>query len=353
MSVDKRLQKIMQADDRLFRAMEPGQFGRSSALKSTEKRSQKRTNKKKKRDQARIRKATSQFDVGLFAGLTGVLDVLTKGIVGGSPEVDDGMEEGEDTEQGQDEATSGQESPQKGGRVQEEKKPEARSDQPPKPRSPSLLTGVVDKKDDPASDENFLANSTDENPFVEIPDENPFVEVPEDNSKSDQLDVFVQNPKSDQFFSDMLGVKFDFRVDAPDLGGMDSGSGNAPSQGSASTPKAKGSESKGKISPRVQKRREAAQKEKEAAARNFRRQRGEQVPPPVAGIPEPAPISDPGAQGEQQVVNDGEKLGAMDAAASKATEFAQSMVNVMGKLATELQALAVKVRNIESVVDRL
>lgn len=107
------------------------------------------------------------------------------------------------------------------------------------------------------------------------------------------------------------------------------------------------------MSPLVQKRREEAWREKSAAARNFQKQHGEYSPGPIPGIPNPAPIRDLGDGGEKQVVSDDDKMVAMDAAATGASEFAQGVVDVITKLTDELKALSVRVRNIELVLDRL
>lgn len=110
----------------------------------------------------------------------------------------------------------------------------------------------------------------------------------------------------------------------------------------------------------VSKRRAKARKESGAAARNFRRQRGENVPPPpIAGIPNPIPSNDdfdlgilPGEEKGQGVSPD-EKRVAENTSASGTVEFAKSTTELMEKMGTEMQALAVRIRNIENMIDRL
>lgn len=110
----------------------------------------------------------------------------------------------------------------------------------------------------------------------------------------------------------------------------------------------------------VSRRRAKARRESEAAARNFRRRRGENVPPPpIAGIPNPIPNNNdfdlgilPGEEKGQGVSPD-EKRVAENTSASGTLEFAKSTTELMEKMGTEMQALAVRIRNIENMIDRL
>lgn len=107
------------------------------------------------------------------------------------------------------------------------------------------------------------------------------------------------------------------------------------------------------------KRRARAKREKEAAARNFRRQRGENVPPPIMGIPDPAPMNGAGGGGtiggdqSAEGVTQEESAMATNAAVSAATEYAKQVADLLDKVTTELAALTVRVRNMELLIDRL
>lgn len=109
----------------------------------------------------------------------------------------------------------------------------------------------------------------------------------------------------------------------------------------------------------VGRRRARAKREKEAAARNFRRQRGENVPPPIMGIPDPTPMKGAGGGGtigedqSAEGVTQEENAMATNAVASAATEYARQVADLLDKVTTELAALTVRVRNMELLMDRL
>jgi hypothetical protein len=82
-------------------------------------------------------------------------------------------------------------------------------------------------------------------------------------------------------------------------------------------------------------------------------------PPPIAGIPNPIPSGDdfelaniPGEEKADSVTSD-EKRVAENASSSGTVEFAKSTTGLLEKMGTEMQALAVRIKNIENMIDRL
>lgn len=339
--VSKRLKQIMSEDERLFKAMSPEQFGKGPpALKSIPKA---KANPQIKKDQRKANRGISQFNVLPF----GVLDALSNTLFNTSQGKQEGVESlGES--QGAEQSTSAAptESPvsQDGPRAEEEK------------ASASVGSELQ-------VDQSGVQPPID----VDFDIESPFKDADSDNLGS----LFAQD--------DVLSPNF--QMDSMDVGSPDL---TMISKGTSfKTPEAQEVEDLAEeggqddLPPLVRKRRERAERERKAAARNFARSRGqfqqqegpqeepeqeqsttessESPSTPVMGIPAPVPIAK--LQGEQEQVDaassDEEMLGRMDAAVSQSTELAGAMADVMDKMITELTSLSVRVRNMELLLDRL
>lgn len=340
--VSKRLKQIMSEDERLFKAMSPEQFGKGPpALKSIPKA---KANPQIKKDQRKANRGISQFNVLPF----GVLDALSNTLFKTSQGKQEGVESlGES--QGAEQSTSAAptESPvsQDGPRAEEEK------------ASASVGSELQ-------VDQSGVQPPID----VDFDIESPFKDADSDNLGS----LFAQDDVlSPNFQMDSMDVA------SPDLTMISKGT-------SFKTPEAQEVEDlaeeggQDELPPQVRKRREAAERERQAAARNYHRNRGQFVQQregpqeepeqeqsttessespstPVMGIPAPVPISK--LEGEQTQVDaassDEEMLGRMDAAVSQSTELAGAMADVLDKMIAELTSLSVRVRNMELLLDRL
>lgn len=339
--VSKRLKQIMSEDERLFKAMSPEQFGKGPpALKSIPKA---KVNPQIKKDQRKANRGISQFNVLPF----GVLDALSNTLFKTSQGKQESIESlGES--QGAEQSTSAAptESPvsQDGPRAEEEK------------ASASVGSELQ-------VDQSGVQPPID----VDFDIESPFKDADSDNLGS----LFAQD--------DVLSPSF--QMDSMDVGSPDL---TMISKGTSfKTPEAQEVEDlaedggQDELRPLVRKRRERAERERQAAARNFAKSRGqfqqqespeedpeqeqstaqssESPSTPVMGIPAPVPISK--LEGEQTQVDaassDEEMLGRMDAAVSQSTELAGAIADVMDKMITELTSLSVRVRNMELLLDRL
>lgn len=339
--VSKRLKQIMSEDERLFKAMSPEQFGKGPpALKSVPKA---KANPQIKKDQRKANRGISQFNVLPF----GVLDALSNTLFKTSQGKQEGAEslgESQGAEQIASAATTESPFPQDGQRTEEEKA--------------SARVGS-----ELQVDQSGVQSPID----VEFDIESPFKDADSDSLGS----LFSQ----DNVLSPSI------QMDSMDAGSHDL---TMISKGmSFKTPEAQEvedfaeSDSKDELPPLVRKRRERAERERQAAARNFARSRQpfqqqespeeepEQEQPvaessqspstPVMGIPAPVPIAK--LEGEQAQIDaassDEEMLGRLDAAVSQSTELAGAMASVMDKMITELTSLSVRVRNMELLLDRL
>lgn len=353
------IKKIMTEHDRMFQSLAPGAFGKvPPVFKQSQQESQqgKKPRRQKRRDQKR---ASVQPE-------TSVIDVLSSGVVDAISGATFGLE-----------TTSGGYF-QQGGMAtsQVDRQDNAKGEETKQDATPNTSPGVKAQAsgdgDKPQSDSKPAQDADD---GVDNSGDDPDLQE-FDISGSEELQTSGVGEPLDQpdVASEVQGS-----VDASvqqDVGATSKSVQAGVSQGvteSVASLETSRSQDFGKEmdevsgkgesaskNPRIAKRREAAKKEKEAAARNFRRQRGENVPPPpIAGIPNPIPTGDdfelaklPG-EDQGQGVSPDEKRVAENTSASGTVEFAKSTTELMEKMGTEMQALAVRIRNIENMIDRL
>lgn len=332
---DKRLQRIMAEDERLFRAMQPGQVAKgAAAIRGSEKPSPKKTAKKK--SQKRVEKGVSRFDVFSF----GVVDAIQRAmapVVSPAREAPEEVEASSDAQQGSQAGASAETFISSGYRGKE-----------------SQADSVADLESRKARGDSGADNSL-ENPFKELPDESKFDEY---YSKSSfdiaaavglESQVYMRDDGPD--IEDIIkeksygsennlgpdGARYDYRTD------------NLPENPFKELPEEEPEEDEPEINPLVQKRRERAESERKAAAKNFK----EQQQAPILGIPNPVPMQHADQnQGVNAAANPDETALAIDESVNAASELARAMVDLMDKFSTEMTALSVRVRNLELAMDR-
>ncbi len=337
---DKRLQRIMAEDERLFKAMQPGQKGKgASSIRGSEKPASKATKKKPKR---KVSNGVSQFDVLAF----GVVDAIQRAMAPVSSPAREAIEEVEtssDAKQGSQVGASTETFISSGYRGKEDKA-DAATD----------AESLKDRRD-PGLDNSL------ENPFKELPDDsvldehipasfndaatNRFPELLGDDRK-----VYFRDYDHDvgEAAADMSlgqennlgpnGIRYDYRTD------------NLPENPFKELPEEESEDDESDVNPLIQKRRDRAQRERQAAAKNFQ----EQHQAPILGIPNPVPMLH--ADQDHRVdmaVNEDEVALAIDETANTASALMRNLVDLMDKFSEEMQALSVRVRNIELVLDRL
>lgn len=321
MSNKKKLQKIMAEDDQMFQAMSSKQFGRGPiALRTVEQ-------PKKSPPKKRVRKAVrgvSQFTVSPF----GVFDALSSSLTASMfpvPQASDKVDASKDVDESEADDSPVQAVPPQANRGEEAPAPTGNNNQLSQDSRDTGSASVeapeaedepqdFDLDPQPSQDVPSLFEPIDASRESDIPD----VEVPsltEVTSGNEPVDF--NTPESREI---ELIVNHDFGIeddqDPPTL---------------------------------VEKRRERAQNESDAAARNFARRQA----PPIAGIPDPVPIQPIRFEGEAEGPNGDEALMAKDRATTQQLEFSQAMVDITEKMALEMQALSIRLRNVELLLDRL
>lgn len=315
MAIPKKLQRIVAEDERAFQAMTSKQFGKGPiALRSVE---QPKSNPPKKKKPRKVAsRGESQFNVLSL----GVLDALSNSIYSGTlqaPEMPVEMVAGEGDQQSPPTPPAEQEVPSKASREQKESAPEASDDQlPPDPRDtqPPEVDDDFSLEEQQPQDIGNLFNE------IEVSRESP---VPQE----------VKVPSATEVTS--VGDESIFRTEAAheveDLVNEDLGI-----------------EDEDEPISLVQSRRDDARRESAAAARNFQRSQA----PPILGIPDPAPMRRIELDEQTVAPNDDEKLMAQDNAMTRQMQFSQATVDIMEKMAIELQALSVRLRTVELWLDR-
>lgn len=308
---DKRLQRIIAEDEKLFRAMQPGGNGKGAAAIRGEKKPDSKKPRKKKKSK-KVSSGVSQFDVFSF----GVVDAIQRAMAPVSSPVRETPEEVE--------ASSGAEQgPQVTAAVPQALPPNRGSQESQKDSRPNPEPRE-DKRD--AEPDYGLSES-------DLPEDIEFEfaqEEPDVNAGFSQ----TMDPIDVQGGSD-LGLD-DFSFESPVVKEVQA----------LADPEIK---SDVKI-PLVQKRRERAQKERQAAAKNFQQQQQA----PILGIPNPVPMQH--ADQDHRVdmaVNEDEASLAIDETANTASALMRNLVDLADRFSEEMQALSVRVRNIELVLDRL
>ena len=314
---DKRLQRIIAEDEKLFRAMQPGQVAKgAAAIRGSEKPEPKKPVKKK--SQRRVEKGVSQFNVFSF----GVVDAIQRAMAPVSPPAREAIEEveaGADVKQGQTDASAVQAVPSKASGSQE---------------------GTQSASDDSKPRESQRDDEPDyglENPFQELPDE-PLV-LPSQNQ-----------PEYTYHFRDDTPDMAGFIQDSMDRLDLNTGFDGEPDNPFEELDEDVVEDAKPEANPLVQKRRDRAESERKAAAKNFK----EQQQAPILGIPNPVPMQH--ADQDYRVdmaVNPEEGALVIDESVNAASTLMRGMVELMDRFAEEMQALSVRVRNIELVLDRL
>lgn len=311
--VDKRLQRIIAEDEKLFRAMQPGGNGKGAAAIRGEKKPDSKKPRKKKKRSKKVSSGVSQFDVFSF----GVVDAIQRAMAPVSSPARETIEEVEtssDVEQGPPvAATVPQALPQNRGSQESQKDPR------PNPESREV-------KRDAEPDYSLSEPPAPEEDEFEFAQEEPEVNA----GFSPAMDPIDVQGGSD------LGLD-DFSFESPVVKEVQA----------LAAPEVKGEKKK---APLVQKRRERAQKERQAAAKNFEQQQQA----PILGIPNPVPMQH--ADQDHRVdmaVNPEEVALAIDETANAASGLLRNLVDLMDKFSEEVQALSARVRNIELVLDRL
>ena len=336
--VDKRLQRIIAEDEKLFRAMQPGGNGKGAAAVRGEKKPDSKKPRKKKKRSKKVSSGVSQFDVFSF----GVVDAIQRAMAPVSSPARETIEEVEtssDVEQGPPvAATVTQALPQNRGSQESQKDPR------PNPESREV-------KRDAEPDYSL------ENPFKELPDESKldeqYIGPPQDIvdalAPGSQVYMCDDGPSMEDIIKNGSygsennlgpnGERYDYRTD------------NLPDNPFKELPEEEVEEEDGpKVNPLIQKRRERAERERQAAAKNFR----EQQQSPILGIPNPVPMQH--ADQDHRVdmaANPDEVALAIDETANAASGLLRNLVDLMDKFSEEVQALSARVRNIELVLDRL
>ena len=310
---DKRLQRIMAEDQKLFRAMQPGGNGKGAAAIRGEKKPDSKKPRKKKKRTKKVSSGVSQFDVLAF----GVVDAIQRAMAPVSSPARETIEEVEtssDVEQGPPvAATVPQALPQNRGSQESQKDP-----------SPNSESREVKRDAEPDY-------SLSESP---IPEDDEFEFIPEEPDVNAGFSPTI-DPINVQGGAD-LGLD-DFSFESPEVKEVQA----------LAAPEIKGEK---KQAPLVQKRRERAQKERQAAAKNFQQQQQA----PILGIPNPVPMQH--ADQDHRVdmaANPDEVALAIDETANAASGLLRNLVDLMDKFSEEVQALSARVRNIELVLDRL
>ena len=321
---DKRLQRIIAEDEKLFRAMQPGGNGKGAAAIRGEKKPDSKKPRKKKKRTKKVSSGVSQFDVFSF----GVVDAIQRAMAPVSSPAREAIEEVEtssDVEQGPPvAATVPQALPQNRGSQESPKDPRPN----PEPREP---------KRDAEPDYSLSESPTPEEGEFEFAQEEPEVNA----GFSPTIDPINVQGGAD------LGLD-DFSFESPVVKEVQALAAPEVKEVQALTaPEVKGEK---KQSPLVQKRRERAQKERQAAAKNFQQQQQA----PILGIPNPVPMQH--ADQDHRVdmaANPDEVALAIDETANAASGLLRNLVDLMDKFSEEVQALSARVRNIELVLDRL
>ena len=310
---DKRLQRIIAEDEKLFRAMQPGGNGKGAAAIRGEKKPDSKKPRKKKKRSKKVSSGVSQFDVFSF----GVVDAIQRAMAPVSSPAREAIEEVEtssDVEQGPPvAATVPQALPQNRGSQESQKDPRPN----PEPREP---------KRDAEPDYSLSESPTPEEGEFEFAQEEPEVNA----GFSPTIDPINVQGGSD------LGLE-DFSFESPVVKEVQA----------LTAPEVKGEK---KQSPLVQKRRERAQAERQAAAKNFQQQQQA----PILGIPNPVPMQH--ADQDHRVdmaVNPEEGAMVIDESTNAASTLMRGLVDLADKFAEEMQGLSVRIRTIEMLLDRL
>ena len=310
---DKRLQRIIAEDEKLFRAMQPGGNGKGAAAIRGEKKPDSKKPRKKKKRSKKVSSGVSQFDVFSF----GVVDAIQRAMAPVSSPAREAIEEVEtssDVEQGPPvAATVPQALPQNRGSQESPKDPRPN----PEPREP---------KRDAEPDYSLSEPTAPEEDEFEFAQEEPEVNA----GFSPTIDPINVQGGSD------LGLE-DFSFESPVVKEVQA----------LATPEVKGEK---KQSPLVQKRRERAQAERQAAAKNFQQQQQA----PILGIPNPVPMQH--ADQDHRVdmaVNPEEGAMVIDESTNAASTLMRGLVDLADKFAEEMQGLSVRIRTIEMLLDRL
>lgn len=335
---DKRLQRIIAEDEKLFRAMQPGGNGKGAAAIRGEKKPDSKKPRKKKKRSKKVSSGVSQFDVFSF----GVVDAIQRAMAPVSSPAREAIEEVEtssDVEQGPPvAATVPQALPQNRGSQESQKDPR------PNPESREV------KRD--AESDNSL-----ENPFKELPDESKldeqYIGPPQDivDALAPGSQVYMRDDgpsmediiKNGSYGSENNlgpnGERYDYRTD------------NLPDNPFKELPEEEVEEEDGpKVNPLIQKRRERAERERQAAAKNFQQQQQA----PILGIPNPVPMQH--ADQDHRVdmaVNPEEGAMVIDESTNAASTLMRGLVDLADKFAEEMQGLSVRIRTIEMLLDRL
>lgn len=330
MSNKKKLQKIMAEDDRAFQAMSSKQFGRGPiALRSVEQPAKKSPPKKKRA--SREARGVSQFTVSPF----GVFDALSSSLTASMfplPQASDKVDAGKDDEQGEADESPVQAVSSQASRGEEVSKASGVDNQLPQDSRATEATSVDELDKDRAQDKFSSANLFNKLDVVpgytfHVRDDGPDV-----GDMAERMSLGEENNLGPD------GVRYDYRTD------------NLPDNPFKELPEEEPEEDEPEINPLVQKRRDRAQSERAAAARNFSQQR---QAPPILGIPDPVPIRPIQFEGEAPGPNGDETLITQDRAATQQIEFAQSMVDITEKMALELQAISIRLRTVELLLDRM
>jgi len=336
--VDKRLQRIIAEDEKLFRAMQPGGNGKGAAAIRGEKKPDSKKPRKKKKRSKKVSSGVSQFDVFSF----GVVDAIQRAM---APVVSPAREAPEEVEAG----SHAQQSSQAGASAEAFISSGYRGKE-------SQADSVADLESRKTRGDSGTDNSL-ENPFKELPDESKldeqYIGPPQDivDALAPGSQVYMRDDgpsmediiKNGSYGSENNlgpnGERYDYRTD------------NLPDNPFKELPEEEVEEEDGpKVNPLIQKRRERAQKERQAAAKNFEQQQQA----PILGIPNPVPMQH--ADQDHRVdmaANPDEVALAIDETANAASGLLRNLVDLMDKFSEEVQALSARVRNIELVLDRL
>lgn len=326
----------MAENDRLLRAFQPGQVPRgAAAIRGSDKPAQK---KQVKGSRKKVESGVSQFDVFSF----GVVDAIQRAmapVASPAREAPEEVETGSDAQQGSQAGASAETFISSGYRGKE-----------------SQADSVADLESRKTRGDSGTDNSL-ENPFKELFDESKLDEhysgsqynFPDILSQGSQVYIRDDGPSLEDVIKEKSygsennlgpdGARYDYRTD------------NLPDNPFKELPEEEvEEEDEPKVNPLIQKRRERAERERQAAAKNFK----EQQQSPILGIPNPVPMQHADQdQGIDMAVNPEEGALVIDESVNAASALMRGVVDLMDKFAEEMQALSVRVRNIELVLDRL
>lgn len=312
MAIPKKLQRIVAEDDRMFQAMSSKQFGKGPiALRSAEQ--PKSTPPKKKKPRRVASRGESQFNVMSL----GVLDALSNSIYSGTlQKQEEPIEVGANQGDEQGEAT---------GSPEQAVLPKASGKQ---------------EEGDTSSDNNQLPQDSRDTEPPELSDFSLEEQSPQEiDSLFSEIEVSretsvpefkVPSPTEVNSMGDVTDFKTEAAQEIEDLADIDIEDGES------------------EVQSLVQSRRDRAGRESAAAARNFQRSQA----PPVLGIPDPTPMRRINLDGDTAAPNDSEQLMAQDNSMTQQMQFSQATVDIMEKMAIELQALSVRLRTVELWLDR-